>query len=1372
MNDYLKIIISVITIVFLFNSIYSQQENYNIDHITVEEGLPTNFCMQVLKDKHGFVWIATNNGLCRYDGYDIKVYQNDPIDSSSLSCNDMSWMESLAIDSNGNLWIGTTKGLNKYDAVKDNFRRYLHDPNNPASLGSNWIYCIYVDNTGNIWIGHGKRGGLSRYLPDKEQFVQYNNFANDDSTYIPSIYALYEDQQGIFWVGTADGLYQFDRKKQLFTRIEYIPEHPDPANPIHFKYMYEAIDGTLFIGTQFGYLTFNRQSDELMPFEPLYNENEYYGGLGIFQGHNQSTMWLIADKIFEYDLKTGHLKKIPDQPGTPENIFGEVIRSLYADESGLIWMPSERGVSVIIPDLLKIESHPEISGMIREANKILQDSHGHLWIGGSSLLRIDKENKLVKEYAFPGKDLDLSLGTTIISMHEDVEGNIWVGTYLKGLYVIENGSDELVRCDISERDPYIISALYEDMMGDLWIGTELGLYRHLNGSDPVADFYQDQDLGILNDIVIVCIYQDSNGNYRIGTEFDGLYFLPAESSEKPEIINFSHNPNNNNSLSNNFVCFVNEDASGHVWIATQNGLNRFDPQENDFIRFYREDDLAANMVYSIIADQQGFLWLGTESGLMRYKVSKSSDQDSIVLDYKEVMPGKDIVTNWLSEGDDGKIYIGASSLSGQGYYSFHPDSVNENTRIPSIIVSEFLVNHKKIDLDTNLYLMRHLILSHKQNFFSFRFSALDYMQPEKNQYAYYLEGLEDDWIYSGTNRTANYTGVPSGNYIFHVKGSNNDGYWNQEGISIAVTILPPPWKTWWAYTLYGLAAIALIYFWRRYDLKRQRLKKDFEIEQIEYEKLKELDNVKSHFFANISHELRTPLTLMLGPLEKIKAIVSAEVRQDVEMMLRNGMRLRNMINQLLNLSKLESGNVKLNIKEEEIVSVINSYVQMFESLARQKKIDLVFSSTEDNIPIYVDREKIEKILYNLLSNAFKYTPDEGKISVKIEKAEFREDEDHKLNIIVTDSGQGIPEEHIPHIFNRFYQASNSYSQDQQGTGIGLAIVKELVELHHGEINVMSVPDKYTSFQLIIPFGLENRYELKNDSGVMLIQEESSNEVDLLSGSSSSSEGVYKGTIQDHRAAVLIIDDNEDLRLYLNESLEETYQVIEALDGMDGLEKAVEFIPDLIVTDVMMPVMDGIELCKRIKSDIRTSHIPVILLTARAGSESRIEGLETGADDFITKPFDNHELLIRIKNLIDQRKKLRERFLINAKEFGIDRLMDIPDSGINLSDKEFLRKAIGVIEEHLDDNDFGVEQFVKEMAVSNMQLYRKLKALVDLSANDFIRSIRLIHAAKMIRQKKDNITQIAYAVGFNNPSYFADCFKKQYGVSPSKYQQSK
>jgi two-component system, sensor histidine kinase ChiS len=584
--------------------------------------------------------------------------------------------------------------------------------------------------------------------------------------------------------------------------------------------------------------------------------------------------------------------------------------------------------------------------------------------------------------------------------------------------------------------------------------------------------------------------------------------------------------------------------------------------------------------------------------------------------------------------------------------------------------------------------------------------------------------------------------------------------------SLPSAIQFPSWKMWWVYVVVALLLTSLFLTWRLFELKRQKLKRELELEHLEAEKFKELDSIKSRFFTNISHEFRTPLTLILGQIERLQATISeGEAASDLEIMQRSAQRLHGLINQLLGLSKLESGQMRLHVRKENIVSLTSRYLQSFESLATKRNIKLAFFAEKENIPLFADRDKFEIILFNLLSNAFKFTKDGGRIEVKAAgPAITPEDGTEMVSITVSDNGCGIPREDIPLIFERFYQADDGHNDGLEGTGIGLALVKELVGLHHGRITLDSRVSKGTSFVVYLP---ADRNQFRPDELVVEADEISvDQDADKVFGMPVVDLGRGRALAINDRHLLLVVEDNDDLRNYIRKCLTEDYCVLESRHGEEGFGMALANIPDLVITDVMMPQMDGHEFCRRLKADERTSHIPVILLTARAASEDKLEGLQFGADDFITKPFNMQELKVRIRNLIGQRERLRERYKSRYLYAGV--VNTDPSFRHVSSDEAFLLKARDFITRNLSDPELSVEQFSAHMAMSHSQFYRKLKALVDSTPSEMVRTFRLQRAAELLAHRTGNVSEIAYIVGFNNPSYFAECFRKHFGCLPSEY----
>jgi signal transduction histidine kinase/DNA-binding response OmpR family regulator len=682
------------------------------------------------------------------------------------------------------------------------------------------------------------------------------------------------------------------------------------------------------------------------------------------------------------------------------------------------------------------------------------------------------------------------------------------------------------------------------------------------------------------------------------------------------------------------------------------------------------------------------------------------------------------------------------------------------TSLPQIALTGFSIFNESVSigknspLKENIAVAEEIVLDHWQYDFSIEYAGLHFSDPTKNQYKYMLTNYDNDWRDVGNSTSASYTNMSPGEYVFRVIGSNSDLVWNEEGTSIRIIILPPWWANTWAYIIYALIVLSIIYFTWRLQLKRIRLKHDYEMSKFEAEKMYEVDEMKSRFFANISHEFRTPLTMIFGPAKDIiEETNESKIKQYAGIIKRNASKLYNLVNQLLDISKLEAGRMTLETSEQNIIPLLKGLVLSFTSLAERKKITLQFNTIEENLNVYIDNDKVEKIVTNLLSNAFKFTPEGGNIDFTAVKMI------NEVEMRIADNGVGIPKERIDKIFDRFYQVDGSHTRESEGTGIGLALTKELVELHKGKIKVESKEEEGTTFTVLLPLGKEH---LKPEEIVEKeIQEETTEtieETELISEIESRKEKTDIDVLLDtDKPLLLIVEDNSDVRKFIISHLEEDYRIQEAVDGEDGFEQALNHIPDLIISDVMMPKMDGFELCNKLKTDEKTSHIPIIMLTAKATSKDKIEGYETGVDDYIMKPFDAAELKVRIKNLIEIRRKLQEKF--SAEDFVIPKQLSSVD-------ERFMNRVLQVINEHISEEEFGIEKLGNEAAMSRKHLHRKLKALTGKSPSQFVRSLRLTKARSLIKEKRGTISEISFMVGFSSPIYFNKCFKEEFGYSPS------
>jgi len=1396
--------------------IQAQKTKIEFEHFSSGQGFSQGVVFAILQDSRGFIWFGTAGGLVRYDGYEFKTFKHNPDDDKSLSYNAVI---SIYEDNSGILWVGTEGGgLNKYDREKDQFTRYTHDANDPKSLSNNQVFSILQDKSGDLWFGTNG-GGVNKLIPgDKEgsspTFIHYlHNLEKKTSLSSNVVSKICQDKSGNLWIGTENGLNKFvpgDNSGFASTFIHYKHNPDDPTSLSHdvVSSVYEDNSGVLWIGTIGGGLNklvpgdskqstpsfihyLNDPNDEISlssnAVGSIYEDNSgnlwigtWGGGLNKFDGANEQFI------RYEFDSNDSR------------SLGGNWVYSIYEDDSGILWigtMPG--GLNKFDPmknQFTNYKHEPDDPNSLSSDRvfSIYEDNDGTLWIGTfrgglARLVSSDSEKSPDSFFRYthdPNDPKSLS-DNSVFSICEDNEGNLWFGTLNGGLNKLAQSEKEkahprFIHYENNPDDPTslssgIVRVIYKDIRGDLWIGTDGGgLNKLIRGEEFSAKFKRytndPKDRKSLSNDRIWSIFEDKRGVLWTGTSGGLNKLIPPKDAHSPTtFICYTHESGDPSSLSNNEVTSIYEDKSGNLWIGTTDGgLNKFDREGGRFIQFDEEDGLANNSISGILEDDEGNLWLSTRRGLSRFNPKTKTFRNYVE---KDGLQGNEFQQGAYLKNGGGEMFFGGTN----GLTRFHPDSIKDNIRIPPVVITDFQLFNNSVpvglDISTERSILQKAItktkeieLTYKDYIISFEFAALDFHIPEKNKYAYTLEGFDKSWNYTDANRRfATYTNLDPGEYTFRVKGSNNDNVWNEEGASIKIIVAPPWWKTWWAYLSYVVLVISVLYGLRRYELNRLNWKNQSKLDEVKLKERAEIDKMKSRFFANISHEFRTPLTLILGPLEKIKPkTTEKEIQKQTGLIRRNASRLLSLVNQLLDLSKLEAGKLKLTTAPGNIVPFVKGIAMSFESIAEHKDILLKVNSLNDDIQLYFDRDKMAKILTNLLSNAFKFTPDGGEITVHINQTD-----QNSIEIKIRDTGIGISEDELPKLFDRFYQVDSSQTREHEGTGIGLALTKELVELHHGTISVNSNlrdPDKagtgWTEFTIDLPVGREH---LKDEE---IVETEEPPKEDIIVDEEQfipldAEEASETGVIDEDRNILLVVEDNADVREYIKDSLGDNFEIEEASNGQQGVKKAEKLIPDLIISDVMMPKMDGNELTRILKNDEKTSHIPIILLTAKSEQESRLEGLETGADDYLTKPFDTKELQVRVRNLISIRKKLQEKF--GRGEY------TPKTEGKRLSnlEEQFMSKVVEVIENHLAEEEFSIEQFAGAVYMSRMQLHRKLKALTGKSASLYVRSFRLLRAKKMIEEKQGNFSEIAYSVGFSSPAYFTKCFKEEFGVPPSE-----
>ena len=1329
-----------------------------------------------IMDSHGDLWfvsIGKKGMVVKYDGNDFfgfNIPEQGPVKHEPACFQDSRGAYWFAVDKKGIYRLTTDSEDDKTDNV------ILYSEDN--GLISNNIKCIFEDQWGNIWFGSDS-AGLCRYEPPSEEFPygSFGHFTVNEGLSHNNITCLACDREGRLWIGTGGGgvsIYDGSGFSHLTTdgglcsnfindiledsygniwvasqgggvnMLEFCFNDPNNCNLIHFTYednltsnyilkISEDRDGNILFGTFGGTLHF------------------YKPGFFIHTTEKQGYEYLW-------------------------------MKSPVEDREGNLWFGSETGMGVCRFDGNYFYYYSAEQGMSNHPVTTLHcDGNGDIWAGtsGDGLFRFTKKQLL----HYPEGS---GMPEHVTALAEDKHGNLWIGSREGAIYMFDRQS-----LYVLETNPMItrndITDIFKDRDDNLWFGSAKGL----------ALKYDSRDLYLVSDEksapydCTVFFIQDNTGRiwYR-NDDYRGMIAIDPGRGEQPgSAMAFSevrHRKNEisgistSNVLQSRHVKFVVHDNDDRIWLGTK-GIDIIRVHDGSrgkrttTMNLGRADGLKGDtpVLNSALIDSRNRLWYGFHRALCMLDLNRFSwpentpgvHLNAIDIDQKAVDYKKRLLTK-TRPGDKSDPYAAAIKYT----------AVEPWYNVPI-----------------------GLSLPHFLNDVTFHYSAIDWRAPHKLRYAYMLEGLDSDWRSSTTETKAVYTNLDPGRYRFHLKAAGASGIWS-EPVAYLFRVRAPWWSTGWAWAAYVSMLAGAFILWRRNDLRKQALSQELKLEKAKAEKLKEVDKMKTDFFANISHEFRTPLTLILGPLYNlIKNSENKESRDQLNVMQRNTRRLQRLIDQLLNIAMLEAGKMKLQVREENVVKLVRMYVQSFESYARQKKIDLVFQSEAGNIPVYVDRDKIEKILNNLLSNAFKFTPENGRIIVHIgmDKTEqisqsgagsyknSNNAERSYVSIRISDTGWGIPPDKLEHIFDRFYQAHENNSSHIPGSGIGLALTRELVELHHGKISARSAPGRGTTFSILLPLGrshlkpeeiavqktrqsaiAKNEFETDQPAEDLIIPANKKRGQDETAPGRSD-----KHTGNEQIPQVLIVEDNADLRQYIRGFLEETYLVDEEDNGESGLKKAIETIPDLIISDIMMPVMNGNELCRRIKTDERTSHIPVILLTARASLESKIEGLGTGADDFITKPFEPEELKARAGNLIQQREKLREFYKKEISHGLLSKLGAEDDNHrpeVISVNRRFLEKAVEIVKRRLPDPEFNVEELAREIALSRAQLHRKLKALLGQNPSEFIRTIRLNQAAQLLVMKKGNVSEIAYDVGFNNPTYFSSSFRNQFGVSPTEF----
>jgi len=1366
-------------------------------HITAEDGLPNNTVWSVTQDQAGFMWFGTNDGLCRYDGYEFRIFRHIRDDSLSLCDNRIIY---LTVANEGTLWIGTAQGINWYNKEKNTFP-ILSPPTVSGKSSELYVRSIVQDQQGILWVGTST--GLFCIDPLTKTFIV--NGSNPDDPYVffdKNIYNIVEDDE-MFWICTTEGLYIF--KDDKIVSAENMGMHPvfyaqEPVRDI-------LIDNNkgYWITTEsmeFGILRF---SYELKFIKEYRDVTDSENGLSGIRGRSikqisDGTIWAgTYNGLKVINPASGVVSNYGPNKYDPATLSHKSIRDIFEDRNGGVWISTfAGGVNYFHPAFTTFKHVQEevwkdnsISDNL--VTSFLEEANGNIWIGTENGLNVldSNNNDFLQIWRKEGGLLDNS----IKSLAKDRSGNLWIGS-MEGLSMYDPRADRF-RHFIHNPDNQNsigqgrVEAIYADSLENIWLGIWGGGVNRLSSDlTTVKRFGEIEEFpGESIDSHVHDIEYGGNNMLWIATERSGLECFDMEK----EIITRKKLLNDGvyDLFSNMNILSLYLDSEKVLWLCTYGeGIYLYDTRYGDVFPINDSHGLPSNTINAVLEDTPGIFWVSTNRGLAKIKkpVAGWNEMNSSHMDIfgkSYGLQGLQYYQNSALKGSNGKMYFGGIN----GYNEFFPHKVNKISRQSEVVFTNIRFGE---DMDTPQKAIRkkslhekveEIKLEYNQSDISIEFAALNYFDPENNTYAYKLEPLDENWKYLEDRNVVNFSNLPPGNYMFKVRTTNDKNYWESEFNQISFVVLPPFWRTGIAFIIYVVILVVLLFIFFQIASRLGRLKSDLAWEHIERERIEDQNQLRIKFFTDISHELRTPLTLILAPLENLikKEFKSPKHKIQLQMIQRNGERMLRLINQLLDLRKFETGNISLKAGVGNIVVFIQEICIAFRESAVQKQISLSFSSTEDKIMAWYDRDKLEIIIFNLLSNAIKYTPEKGKVGVYLNQVDSVNSEENKfkdgyIEITIEDDGKGIPAEQLDKIFDRFYQVGVIESQYTTGSGVGLEIVKKYVELHKGTISVSSIVSEgprsgKTRFSIRLPRGrnhLEDSDILENILGsedISSYQSFVDYPEEKMEISKDSGQIDNQDTGKKEKDILLVVEDNIEVRGFIASLFDSEYKVYEAPDGEKGLKLALDKIPDLIISDVMMPEMDGIELCKRLKTDEHTSHIPVILLTARTAITFQLEGIETGADDYITKPFSGELLKMRVSKFIEQRQKLKSKF---SKGFNL-----IPEEvSITSVDEKLMEKSMKYILEHITDPELSVDRLASEIGFSRVHYYRKVKALTNLTPIQFIRLIRLKKAAQMLETGKLNIGEVRYAVGFDDADYFRNAFKEQFGMTPSAFMDSK
>ncbi len=1367
-----RIQFALFLILLCYTAGLSAQEQYMFKHIAAKDGLSHSQVNCIFKDSRGFMWFATAGGLNRYDGYHYKVYRSNENDTLSIADN---LIENIQEDYAGFLWVYTGAGYVRYNPQTETFARDFSSFRKQMGMKS-VPTLVYIDNQKNYWLYAPGEGGFC-YNPLTKKVITCLH--GDNGLSEGTVVAIRDSKTAILFLFD-DGSIDFIDKEtgKVLRRDTYLRTHAGIVSGKYSLRVDRDNDIWVYSRTAAGVWVCDSRTNTWTLYDNSPRSTPYRLSSNVIQDiaeDNGGKIWLATDHggVNIINKSTGQLTVLLNNVADERTISNNSINCIYCDNVNTLWLGSyKKGISYYNESIYKfgvdhLSSLRRLKNFDSDVTFLETGKDELLWIGtnGSGLIRMDRKTgeKQLFEHQ-PNQPNSLS-SDVIVSLCAARDGRVWIGTYLGGMDCFDG--HRFVHYRPNPDNPNSLAndniwSIVEDEEGMIWIGTLGGGLQRLNPATGQFTTYATQ----LGSPFVTSLCMGRESVLYIGTAVGiTIYDRKKGTFEKLE-----GNRAGTQRFSNQNVNQIYEDSRGLLWIVTRDGLNVYDRRNDHITSLHRADGLPDDFMCAIIEDSNKNMWLTTPNGVSNIVVNtdpKSGSYRYSFYNYDEMdgLQDREFNMRSITRTFRGDILMGGI----RGFNILRPDAIKYNHILPEVKFTGLTLFNEEVKigqeyngnliLSEALNLIDCIELKYGQNVFTVAFSGMNYILPEKARFAYMLEGFNTDWLIAeGSMHEVTYTNLAPGTYTLKVKAANSDGYWNDKATSLTIVVHPPFWRSAWAYLLYTLMIIGILYYASMQIKNRERAK--FKIKQVELEaaRMHELDDMKLRFFTSVSHEFRTPLTLILAPMEYlISHTENAESKQKLTLVRRNALRLLNLVNELLDFRKGDVSSHRLNATTGDAIAFLRGICQSFMELSEKKNIRFSFLPRIESCPMDFDEDKLGRVLLNLLSNAFKFTPEGGNVVVQASMIPATDTQPEQLEVRVADNGIGVSDENKERIFERFFQVQQSSSENQGGSGIGLHLVKEFVMLHGGDIHVEDNPGRGSVFVFTINNLSENRVEevpaVEENPATEILQDWVS--VSAVEAPAVTEEGANGSPL------ILLVEDNDDFRSFLSDSLRGHFRICEAANGLEAWKMIPELQPDLIISDVMMPEMDGCELCRLVKNDIRTSHIPLILLTARTAEEQKVEGLSEGADDYITKPFNFEILMLRIRKLIEQGEKKREQF---------NKQIEPNPSEITITslDEKLIAKAIKYVEDNIGRSELSVEEMSRELGMSRVHLYKKLLTITGKSPIEFIRVIRLKRAAQLLRESQMNVSEIAYEVGFNNPKYFSKYFKEEFGKLPSEY----